>query len=84
MFMTPIVVQPIDMKEGQINIQLATIASRDAPPHYPIQDTLLLKRLGQGLIHNVDKSNESDIQEKLIPTLVWRYSLNACKTTGTV
>jgi hypothetical protein len=44
-----------DMK-AQISIRMTKIASRDPPPHYPIQDIPLMKQPLLGLIHTVDSA----------------------------
>jgi hypothetical protein len=46
-------VTPSDMK-AQINTRMTKIASRDPPPHYPIQDISLMKQLVLGLIYTVN------------------------------
>jgi hypothetical protein len=48
-------VAPSDMK-AQINIRMTKIASRDPPPHYPIQDIPLMKQLVLGLSHTEDSA----------------------------
>jgi hypothetical protein len=53
-----------DIKAQEINIRMTKIASRDPPPHYPIQDILLMKQLVlMGLIHNYGLGHEREMEE---------------------
>jgi hypothetical protein len=67
-----------DIKAQEINIRMTKIASRDPPPHYQIQDILLMKQLVlMGLIHNYGLGHEREMEENphiKILFLIGRFS----------